>query len=65
MPKADLPVVIVKVAIKAANDQVPRRRFTVGNAARMVSLLRRVATAGVFDTFLRKQFRIGSPPKNT
>jgi short-subunit dehydrogenase len=58
MPKADLPDVIVKVIIKAVNDQVPRRRYTAGNAARMVSLLRRFATAGVFDKTLRKQFRI-------
>ncbi|MCV9966934.1 oxidoreductase [Pararhizobium sp. BT-229] len=58
MPKADLPDVVVKVVIKAANDPIPRRRYTAGSAARMVSLLRRFATAGVFDKFLRKQFRI-------
>ncbi|WP_332303912.1 oxidoreductase [Rhizobium sp. GR12] len=58
MPKADLPDVIVKVVIKAANDPVPRRRYTAGSAARMVSLLRRFATAGLFDKVLRKQFRI-------
>ena len=59
MPTADLPDVIVKVIIKAANDATPRRRYTAGNAARMVSLLRRFATAGIFDRVLRKQFRIG------
>jgi short-subunit dehydrogenase len=59
MPTADLPDVIVKVIIKAANDPTPRRRYTAGNAARMVSLLRRFATAGIFDRILRKQFRIG------
>ncbi len=58
MPKADLPEVIVKVVIKAANDPAPRRRYTAGSSARAVSLLRRFAPAGMFDTFLRKQFRI-------
>ncbi|MCW0001353.1 oxidoreductase [Pararhizobium sp. YC-54] len=58
MPKADLPNVVVKVVIKAANAPIPRRRYTAGNAARMASLLRRFATAGVFDKFLRKQFCI-------
>ena len=58
MPKADLPDVVVKVILKAAGDRVPRRRYTVGSAARMVSLLRRFATAGLFDRILRKQFRI-------
>jgi hypothetical protein len=58
MPKADLPDVIVKVILKAANDPIPRRRYTAGSAARMVSLLRRFAAASVFDKILRKQFRI-------
>ncbi|MDK4700927.1 MULTISPECIES: oxidoreductase [unclassified Rhizobium] len=58
MPKADLPEVIVKVILKAANDDAPRRRYTAGNAARMVSMLRRFASAGLFDKILRKQFRI-------
>lgn len=58
MYKADLPDVVVKVILKAADDRVPRRRYTVGSAARMVSLLRRFATAGLFDRILRKQFRI-------
>jgi NAD(P)-dependent dehydrogenase (short-subunit alcohol dehydrogenase family) len=58
MPKADLPDVIVKVILEAANDKVLRRRYTAGSAARMVSLLRRFATASMFDKVLRKQFRI-------
>jgi short-subunit dehydrogenase len=58
MPKADLPEVIVKVIVKAVNEPVPRRRYTAGNAARLVSLLRRFATARLFDKILRKQFRI-------
>ncbi|WP_329605579.1 Rossmann-fold NAD(P)-binding domain-containing protein [Rhizobium alarense] len=45
MRKADLPDVIVKVVIKAANDPIPRRRYTAGNASRMANLLRRFATA--------------------
>ncbi len=58
MPKADLPDVIVKVVIRAADAPAPRRRYTAGNSARAVSLLRRFAPAGLFDTFLRKQFRL-------
>lgn len=58
VPKADLPDVVVKVVIKAAGARIPRRRYTAGNAARTVSLLRRFASAGLFDKFLRKQFRI-------
>jgi short-subunit dehydrogenase len=58
MPKADLPSVIAKVVIKAANDSVPRPRYTAGNTAFLVSQLRRFAPARQFDAFLRKQFRL-------
>lgn len=58
MPKADLPDVIVKVILKAANDRLPRRRYTAGSAARLMSLLRRFTPTSLFDKILRKQFRI-------
>lgn len=58
MPKADRPDVIVKVILKAANDPIPRTRYTAGSAARIVSLLRRFASANMFDKVLRKQFRM-------
>jgi NAD(P)-dependent dehydrogenase (short-subunit alcohol dehydrogenase family) len=58
MPKADLPDVVAAVVVKAATDVRPRHRYTAGKSARQISLLRRFATAGFFDTALRKQFRL-------
>ena len=58
MPKADPPEVVAKVVLRAATDKRPRRRYTSGKAARQVSLLRRFAPAAMFDTILRKQFRL-------
>lgn len=58
MPKADRPEVIAKVVLAAATEIRPRRRYTAGNAARLVSLLRRFAPAETFDKTIRKQFRL-------
>lgn len=58
MPKADRPEAIAKVVLDAATDKRPRRRYTAGNAARLVSLLRRFAPAATFDKIIRKQFRL-------
>ncbi|MCS3840759.1 NAD(P)-dependent dehydrogenase (short-subunit alcohol dehydrogenase family) [Pseudomonas sp. JAI111] len=58
MPKADLPDVVAAVVVKAATDVRPRHRYTAGKSARQISLLRRFAPAGFFDTALRKQFRL-------
>ncbi|QKD06312.1 oxidoreductase [Mesorhizobium loti] len=58
MPKADRPEIVADAVVKAATDARPRRRYTVGKAARQVSLLRRFAPAGLFDKTLRKQFRL-------
>ncbi|QPC90468.1 oxidoreductase [Mesorhizobium sp. INR15] len=58
MPKADRPEVVADAVVKAATDARPRRRYTVGKAARQISLLRRFAPAGMFDKTLRKQFRL-------
>jgi len=58
MPKADRPVMVADAVVKAATDDRPRRRYTVGKAARQVSLLRRFAPAELFDKTLRKQFRL-------
>jgi NAD(P)-dependent dehydrogenase (short-subunit alcohol dehydrogenase family) len=57
-PKADLPEVVAKVVLKAATDKRPRRRYTAGKTARLVSMLRRFAPAETFDKTLRKQFRL-------
>ena len=58
MPKADLPDVVADVVVKVATEARPRRRYTAGNAAKQVSLLRRFAPAEIFDKSLRKQFRL-------
>ncbi|MBZ9706418.1 oxidoreductase [Mesorhizobium sp. B2-1-8] len=58
MPKADRPEIVADAVVEAATDASPRRRYTVGKAARQVSLLRRFAPAGMFDKTLRKQFRL-------
>ena len=58
MPKADLPDVVADVVVKVATDARPRRRYTAGKAAQLVSLLRRFAPAEIFDKSLRKQFRL-------
>ena len=46
------------VVVKVATEARPRRRYTAGNAAKQVSLLRRFAPAEIFDKSLRKQFRL-------
>jgi NAD(P)-dependent dehydrogenase (short-subunit alcohol dehydrogenase family) len=58
MPNADRPEMVADAVVKAATDVRPRRRYTVGKAARQVSLLRRFAPAELFDKTLRKQFRL-------
>ncbi|MFI3046304.1 Short chain dehydrogenase [Pseudomonas coronafaciens pv. coronafaciens] len=58
MPKADLPEVVAAVVLNAAGDASPKQRYTAGKAARQISILRRFATAGLFDKSLRKQFRL-------
>jgi len=58
MPKADRPEVVADAVVRAATDARPRPRYTVGKAARQVSMLRRFAPAGIFDKSLRRQFRL-------
>ena len=58
MPNADRPEVIAKVVVDAVTDRRPRRRYTAGKSARLVSLLRRFAPAEMFDKAIRKQFRL-------
>lgn len=58
MPKADLPDVVADVVVKAAAAARPRRRYTAGNAAKQISILRRLAPAELFDRALRKEFRL-------
>jgi short-subunit dehydrogenase len=58
MTTADLPEVVGDAVLKAATDARPRRRYPAGKLARQVSMLRRLAPAGMFDKSLRKQLRL-------
>ena len=58
MPVADRPELVAATIVIAATSARPQRRYTVGKAAKQVSLLRRFAPAGLFDKALRKQFRL-------
>lgn len=58
MPKADPPELVAEVVLQAATVRNPRRRYTAGKLARQISLLRRLAPAGMFDRTLRKELRL-------
>ena len=58
MPVADPPELVGATIVAAAAAAHPQRRYTVGKAAKQVSLLRRFAPTGLFDKALRKQFRM-------
>lgn len=51
----DTPEVVAKTVVRAATDNVPKRRYAAGRMARKVSLLRRLVPEGPFDRSLRKQ----------
>jgi short-subunit dehydrogenase len=57
-PTADTPQMVAEVVLRAATATVPKRRYTVGQNARQISLLRRYLPAGLFDRLLRWQFRL-------
>jgi len=59
METGDDPEVVADTIVKAATTAVPRRRYTAGNQACQVSLLRRFIPEFAFDKSLRKQ--IGLP----
>ncbi|ATE65751.1 oxidoreductase [Rhizorhabdus dicambivorans] len=58
MPKGDLPEGVADTVVQAATAASPRRRYTSGKLAWQISLLRRLAPAGIFDKSLRKQLRL-------
>src|SRR4051812_12907954 len=58
MNTADAPEIVADAVLLAATAVRPRRRYTAGKTARLVSMLRRFAPAEMFDTTLRKQFRL-------
>src|SRR4051794_36834216 len=52
------PAVIAEVIVAAATATNPRLRYTAGSGAGRVSMLRRVAPAGIFDRQIRKINRL-------
>jgi short-subunit dehydrogenase len=58
MPTADVPEVVADAVLLAATDARQRRRYTAGNLARQISILRRFAPPNMFDKSLRKQLRL-------
>ncbi|MGH7780475.1 MAG: SDR family NAD(P)-dependent oxidoreductase [Candidatus Binataceae bacterium] len=54
----DKVFVIAENVIEAATSVSPRRRYTCGEAARQVSVLRRFVPERMFDKSLRKQMRL-------
>lgn len=58
MQTADPPEVAAKAVLLAATTARPRRRYPAGKIAQQISVLRRLAPAGLFDKSLRKQMRL-------
>jgi short-subunit dehydrogenase len=58
MKTADTPELVARAVVNASTEANPRRRYTAGRAARLISLLRRFVPASAFDKSLRKQMRL-------
>ncbi|KQT44176.1 short-chain dehydrogenase [Devosia sp. Leaf420] len=58
MPTADTPEMVAEAVLKAATDKDQKRRYTVGEVAGQISLLRRLMPAKIFDKALRQQLRL-------
>jgi len=56
----DDPRVVAEAVLEAATAEKPRLRYTAGKRAGVLSRLRRYLPASVFDSGLRKQFRLDS-----
>src|SRR5438876_4870703 len=54
----DDPAVIAAIVLEAATAKMPRRRYPAGKRAGLLPRLRRYLPAGVFDSAIRKQFRL-------
>ena len=57
----DDPEIVAEAVLEAATAAKPRLRYTAGKRAGVLSRLRRYLPASVFDSALRKQFRLDSP----
>jgi len=58
MEKGDEPEVVAQVVLKAAQAAKPRLRYPAGPAARQLALMRRIVPEGIFNSILRKQFKL-------
>jgi short-subunit dehydrogenase len=58
--KGDEPEVVAHVVLKAAQAAKPRLRYPAGPAARQLSLMRRIVPEGIFNSILRKQFKLSA-----
>ena len=56
--KGDEPEVVAQVVLKAAQAAKPRLRYPAGPAARQLALMRRIVPEGIFNSILRKQFKL-------
>lgn len=58
MASAEQPSVVADVVLKAANAARPKLRYTAGELANRLRLLRRFAPASVIDAGIRKDLRL-------
>lgn len=58
MEKGDEPEVVAQVVLNAAQEAKPRLRYPAGPAARQLALMRRIVPEGMFNSVLRKQFKL-------
>jgi len=56
--KGDEPEVVAQVVLEAAQAAKPRLRYPAGPAARQLALMRKIVPEGIFNTILRKQFKL-------
>jgi len=56
--KGDDPGVVADVVLLALTEESPRLRYTAGKGTAMLSTLRRWLPASMFDSSLRKEFRL-------
>jgi NAD(P)-dependent dehydrogenase (short-subunit alcohol dehydrogenase family) len=61
MATADEPSVVADVVLKAANAERPKLRYSAGELANRLRLLRRFAPAGLVDAGIRKNLQLDSP----
>lgn len=56
--KGDEPEVVAEVVLKAAKAAKPRLRYPAGPTARQLAFMRRIVPEGIFNSILRKQFKL-------